>query len=210
MILDKLFKRSLVSTNMTLFFLIIALSNYQLAKLAQQLILFFLPGFSYIWSLSLPWLMIGFLPILFLKLNVFSISLPYLRKNIKEICIYVLLVIAGLALFVNLGVTSYFHAVKYPFIFFIITPIVEELIFRGWLYDWTKKRFRSSPVLVTAILFGLHHLQYFGFRITPFAVFQVAYTFILGLLFGKIRAKSGSVYLSILLHILINYVSCSF
>ena len=194
----------------SLLVVVIALSNYQLAKLGQRSILFFSPEFSYIWSLSIPWLMIGIVPAVILKSNIFSIDLSFLFKNIRQILAYVLLVTVGLAIFVSLGVSSYFHSVKYPFIFFIITPIVEELIFRGWIYDWSSKMLRLSPVLLTAVLFGLHHWQYFGYRITPFAIFQIAYTFVLGLLFGKLRAKSGSIYLSILLHIFINYVSYKF
>lgn len=194
----------------SLLILAIALSDYQLTKLGQRFILFLSPNFSYIWSLSLPWLMIGVAPILACRSDIFVVDFSYVRKNIKQIFAYTLFVIVGLALFVGLGITSYFHFVKYPFIFFIITPIAEELIFRGWMYDWLNKIVRLSPVLITALLFGLHHWQYFSYRIVPFAIFQISYTFILGLFFGKIREKSGNIYLSVLLHVLINYVSYSF
>jgi len=202
--------KSNVAVLSSLLILVVALSDYQLAKFGQGLILFLLPNFSYIWSLSLPWLMISVAPILACRSDIFVVDFSFVRKNIKQIFAYTLLVIAGLTLFVGFGVTSYFHSVKYPFIFFIITPIVEELIFRGWMYDWSSKIVKLSPVLVTALLFGLHHWQYFGYRIVPFAIFQISYTFMLGLLFGKIREKSGNIYLSVLLHVLINYVSYSF
>ena len=192
------------------FIFIIALSNYQLAKIIQKLVLYFSPNFSYIWSLSLPWLLIGIVPIIAFRLPVFSLDVSLIRKNSTQILLSISFVVAGLALFVNLGVTSFFHSVKYPFIFFLITPIVEEIIFRGWIYDWSTKILRVNPVLLTAILFGLHHWQYFGYRVTLFAVFQIGYTFILGILFGKLREKSGSIYFPILLHILINYVSYNF
>lgn len=202
--------KSNVAALSSLLILSIALSDYQLAKLGQRLLLFLLPNFSYIWSLSLPWLMIGVAPILACRSDIFVVDFSYVRKNIKQVFAYTLLVIAGLTLFVGLGVTSYFHSVKYPFIFFIITPIAEEMIFRGWMYDWSSKIIKLNPVLITAIFFGLHHWQYFDYRITPFAVFQIGYTFMLGLLFGEIRKKSKTIYLSVLLHVLINYVSYSF
>lgn len=154
--------------------------------------------------------MIGVAPILACRSNIFVVDFSYVRKNIKQIFAYTLLVIVGLALFVAFGVTPYFHSLKYPFIFFMITPIAEELIFRGWIYDWSSKIVKLSPVLITALLFGLHLWQYFGYRIVPFAIFQISYTFMLGLLFGKIREKSGNIYLSVLLHVLINYVSYNF
>src|SRR5687767_2546654 len=90
----------------------IALSNYQLAKMGQKSILALLPNFSYIWSLSLPWLVIGLIPVVVFRLNIFYLNLQLIRKNIKEILFYSLIVLIGLALFINLGVTSYFHSVK--------------------------------------------------------------------------------------------------
>lgn len=203
-------RKSKIVALSSLLILVVALSDYQVAKQGQRLILTLLPNFSYVWSLSFPWLMIGIIPVILFKLRIFLIDLSYIRKNIRQIFVYTSLVIAGLILFVGLGISQYFHSVKYPFIFFVVTPMVEELIFRGWMYDWVEKVTRLNPVLITAILFGLHHWQYFGYRITLFAVFQIGYTFILGLLFGKIREKSGGIYLSALIHVLINYISYRF
>ncbi len=117
------------------------------------------------------------------------------------------LIILGLLIFVLLGQTKYFHLVKYPVIFFIVTPIAEELIFRGFVFRVFEKVSTSSPVVFSAVLFGLHHLQYTNYSLTTFAIFQVAYTFVLGLLLGKVRKLSGSIYIGILLHIIINLVS---
>ena len=200
--------RSQIMKKKIVIFSLIALTDYQLAKFGQRLILTAFPSFSYVWSLSLPWLAIGILPVIFARqFGMFSLDISLMKRHFKALLVYCALVLAGLALFASLRITSYFHSVQYPFIFFIITPIVEELIFRGWIYDMSKKHIHISPVLITAILFGLNHWQYFGFRITLFAVFQIGYTFVLGLLLGKMREKSGNIYFSTVVHSVINYAT---
>jgi len=193
-----------------LFILFIALTNYQIAKLFQRLILNFFPSFSYVWSISLPWVLLGvILCISTLPSPGIKNQLKLLKENWSSLFLYSLAVCVGLLIFYLLGVTKYFHSVKNPIIFFIFTPIAEELIFRGWIYDQLEKM-KLNSILGSSVLFGLHHLQYFRYIPTPFAIFQVSYTFVLGLLFGKIRQKSGGIYLSIALHMLINWFSVSF
>ena len=190
--------------------LTIALTNYQFARLIQRVILFLFPSFSYTWSLSLPWILVGIvLSVWTLPSSGLKILLSRIKKNWLHLLAYSLIVCSGLGLFYIFGITKYFHSVKNPFIFFIITPVAEELIFRGWIYGQLEK-IKISPILGSSILFGLHHLQYFRYIPTPFAIFQVVYTFILGLLLGKMRGKSGSVYLSIAMHILINWFTVNF
>ncbi|HAU99149.1 MAG: Abortive infection protein [Microgenomates group bacterium GW2011_GWF2_45_18] len=190
-----------------LIILIVTLTNYQLAKHTQQFILRAFPSFSYMWSLSLPWIAIGIIPFLWISRKGFSLDCRYIQKNIRSLLFYSLLLGLGLGLFIALRFSSSFHAVKYPFIFSVITPIVEELIFRGWIYSVVEKHMKIHPVLGSAVLFGLHHLQYFAYRFTPFAIFQIVYTFFLGLILGKMRQKSGSIYFSTFSHMIINGAS---
>lgn len=119
------------------------------------------------------------------------------------------LIVLGLFFFVLLGVTKNFHAVKYPLLFVLVTPGVEEILFRGWIYN-KLSMLKLNAVVFSALFFGLHHIQYFGYQLSLFALFQIMYTFILGLLFGFMRKKSGSIYPSLLAHILINFVSMRF
>lgn len=185
----------------------VSLFNYQSAKFLQLLVLKYYPNFSYPFSISIPWLIIAFIPLIFFSTNSFKISTNKIKLNRKTILFNLAISFTGLLLFVFFGVTKYFHVVKYPLIFFIMTPIVEEAIFRGFVYNTFEKINRNYPVVISSALFGLHHLQYFNYSLTKFALFQIVYTFILGLFLGKIRKSSGSIYIGLILHIFINFVS---
>lgn len=78
----------------------------------------------------------------------------------------------------------------------LLGPICEELIFRGVTLRLARK---ALPFwfanLLQAILFGAYHMNWI----------QGIYAFAFGLLLGYVCEKGGSIYLSILLHILFNF-----
>ncbi len=80
----------------------------------------------------------------------------------------------------------------------ILVPIAEELFFRGFLFTTLRKRtnFWISAIL-SAVCFGLVHGD-------PIAII---YAFVLGLIFAATYERSKSIYISILLHMLINFIS---
>lgn len=78
----------------------------------------------------------------------------------------------------------------------LLGPVCEELIFRGV----TMRLFRRAVPfwaanLMQAILFGVFHMNWI----------QGIYAFALGLVLGIICEKGGSIYCSILFHILFNF-----
>lgn len=77
----------------------------------------------------------------------------------------------------------------------LIAPISEELIFRGVTMKYAEKAmpFIAANIL-QAFLFGLFHAN----------VIQGAYAFVVGLFCGYVCHKGGSLYLSILFHMLFN------
>ena len=82
----------------------------------------------------------------------------------------------------------------------IIAPIYEELIFRGVIYDDTKKLFNAKiAALVSSILFGLIHL-YGGYA-------QVIGAIVSGLLSAYCYEKTKSLYACIFLHSLHNFIA---
>jgi hypothetical protein len=80
----------------------------------------------------------------------------------------------------------------------IVTPIGEELVFRGFLFrGWLRTPRDVWPVIVsTSLLWALIHVQYDWY--------VIAQIFVFGLLLGWLRWASGSTILTILLHGLIN------
>ena len=184
-----------------------SLCNYLLAKFSQNWLLAIWPQFSYTLALIIPWIGFGFLLNLAAGMNGLKLNFPLVLRNKRGLILISTWILAGLGLFSILGITQYFHAVKYPLIFYLYTPIAEELIFRGFIYRLIERGGQHSPVFISALLFGLHHLQYFNFSLTRFAIFQVAYTFVLGLLLGKMRKLSGNIYPGLMAHVVINFVS---
>lgn len=80
----------------------------------------------------------------------------------------------------------------------IVTPIGEEILFRGFLFrGWLRNPGDAWAVIIaTSLLWAIIHVQYDWYII--------AQIFVFGLLLGWLRWASGSSILTILLHALIN------
>lgn len=80
----------------------------------------------------------------------------------------------------------------------ILGPVVEELVFRGVTLFYAKKatkRFWLANI-IQAVAFGIMHMN----------VVQGIYAFFLGLILGWVYEKFHSLYASILIHILFNFL----
>ncbi len=79
----------------------------------------------------------------------------------------------------------------------LVAPLVEETVFRGYLYPLFAKSFGIVPgVLVTGILFGLMHGAQLGWT---WGI--VALLILVGVIFTFARAYTGTVLASFLLHL---------
>lgn len=91
---------------------------------------------------------------------------------------------------------------------FVITgPLNEELLFRGVLFELLQRRFPLSDrpaILVSSLLFSIHHLQLHGFRVTRFVLLQLAFTFLMGWVLARLRQKSDSIWPGYAVHVLTN------
>ena len=88
----------------------------------------------------------------------------------------------------------------------IIAPVAEELLFRGYLFGKLRKKLPAlAVILITAIVFSALHL---GIGSLQDLQWNVAVdTFILALGLGLLRHFTGSVWASILVHVLKNSVA---
>jgi membrane protease YdiL (CAAX protease family) len=103
----------------------------------------------------------------------------------------------------------------------IVIPIFEEFLFRGWGWEQLKKAasFKASGFanwLVISLLFGLWHFGYMDIyllKVAPanpnldwgvFLLMKFLTTFVIGLIVGLPRWRTGRVYGSLILHSLIN------
>lgn len=81
-----------------------------------------------------------------------------------------------------------------------VAPLMEELFFRGFLYPVLARRAgMNAGIVVTAFLFALIHQSQLGRAWAP-----VLLLFIVGVVLTYIRARTGSVANSFLLHVAYN------
>lgn len=83
----------------------------------------------------------------------------------------------------------------------LVAPIYEELMFRGILWRAVSEQFSGKKGMVmasiiTSIVFSIIHFQY--------EFYEMSIVFLLAMLLSYARAKSGSVVLPIIIHILNN------
>ena len=95
----------------------------------------------------------------------------------------------------------------------IVTPVFEELIFRGYLWNTLNKVFEKEwkTYIVTTILFALWHLGYISaiaFRVevelVTVRIWKVVTGFCYGVLLGALRLKTKNCYSTMLLHGVMN------
>ncbi|MBS6183602.1 MAG: type II CAAX endopeptidase family protein [Clostridium celatum] len=76
----------------------------------------------------------------------------------------------------------------------ILSPIVEEMMFRGIMLNKLKRYGDKVAIVTTALLFGLFHANFS----------QFFYATVLGLIFAYVTLKTGTIKYSIILHIFVN------
>lgn len=183
---------------------LLSLTHFTLIVAVQQV---FFPDVADVYApiLLIPWVLVTLLPGL---MNPDNGGLLFDMQKIqvawREVLVVFLLLCIGVAFFSFSGLSVRFHTVGHPLVFILLIPWIEEVIFRGWLFGALQRSSPGVAIVGSAVLFGIHHLQYAHFSLTPFVLFQVGYTCVLGILFGALRLRSGSIYLSLLLHIALN------
>lgn len=79
----------------------------------------------------------------------------------------------------------------------LIAPLVEETLFRGYLYPLFARSFGVTPgIVLTGVLFGMMHGAQLGWTWG-----LVAMLVLVGIVFTLVRARTGSVFASFLMHL---------
>jgi len=80
----------------------------------------------------------------------------------------------------------------------VAPAICEEALFRGYLLSAVSKKGKPwVAVFITALVFGLYHMN----------LFQSSYAFLLGLVLGYVVYRTGSIFCGCLIHFLCNATS---
>ncbi len=88
----------------------------------------------------------------------------------------------------NIWITAFFTV--------IVAPIGEEFVFRKLLIDRTQKYGAFISIGLSGLMFGLMHGNFY----------QFFYAFALGILLGYIYYTTGKLYLTVLIHAIVNFV----
>ena len=101
----------------------------------------------------------------------------------------------------DLGYNSYLVGFERGLVFIelaVIAPIVEEVIFRGYLYGKLRVKIpKWLAIILTSLLFGLIHFQW-NVGVTVFCMSVITCTF---------REVTGSIYAGILVHMINNGIA---
>jgi uncharacterized protein len=98
-------------------------------------------------------------------------------------------------------ISQLFEGLKSPVWFFtvgaILAPLVEEIFFRGFLFQGFRARYGWIPgLLLSSAIFGIAHLD-------PVALIP---TFILGCVLAFLYHRSNSIWPGVIFHVMINSV----
>lgn len=83
----------------------------------------------------------------------------------------------------------------------VAAPVTEEVVMRGFLFVGIQQSQLGAPgaILITAALWAVMHVQYDALGISTI--------FLAGILLGLARLRSGSIWLCMLLHAVINLIA---
>jgi uncharacterized protein len=134
--------------------------------------------------------------------------------GMKTILILVAVYLALLGLAIGMGmvikgqpsedlITDAYRNTPWPVVFWLATvvfaPFFEEILFRGFLFVGLRQSAMgiTGTIVITGFFFALLHAAQYGAA-------AIAQIFILGIVFGVVRWKSGSLWSTIGLHSLWN------
>lgn len=165
--------------------------------------------------LGLDYIIVGIILLLYFKPSLNDLGLKWDNIRLRNRIIY----ITGSSTLIMLVFSQYtfqweLHVLIFALVFGIITPLFEELLFRG--YIWGKIRKSDGMInpdiltlLTVTLLFGVWQLGYIDVLIrNPMVmsnvgmimVLKVGIGLVLGLIVGYLRLKTGKTYASIIFH----------
>jgi membrane protease YdiL (CAAX protease family) len=155
-----------------------------------------------------------------------------LGKNVRYVKFILLSFIIGIITMLITGIIANILQSLYPveggehfasnysfletvFYVWILASISEEVLTRGLIQGFLAplkkygfkifKRYISVPILISALFFGLMHIMLLTIGMNVYMVFAVVITcFILGLVAGYYREKTGSLIPAIIVHAVFN------
>lgn len=162
------------------------------------------------WMLIANIILITLMMIFIKKYNLDSkYGLDKLPQNSKKFLYFIPCIILGTVNFWGGFKISYVgKELVYASISMILIGVIEEIIFRGFLFKAIEKNKGITPaILITSITFGIGHILNLVAQPGIDTMLQVMYAIAFGFMFVYMFYKSGSLYPCIILHSIINLTS---
>jgi membrane protease YdiL (CAAX protease family) len=149
----------------------------------------------------------------------FNAYVGFKSIGLKTAAVAVLIIVGFLALSVLVNyaldipvesdvMTDAYITSVWPSLFWIATiifaPLFEEVFFRGFLFEGFRysKLGAAGAIFVTSLVWAGFHMQY--------GLFQIASIFVLGIVLGVVRYRTGSLWPPIIMHALNNFLAVLF
>ena len=135
------------------------------------------------------------------KLNSFPKLKPYLY-------FFPLLILMSVNLWTGININNSIIEIICYMISMVCVGFLEEIIFRGFLFQMMSKDSIHQAIIVTSLTFGIGHILNLlnGAQIIP-TIIQIIYAISTGYLFATILYKSNSLWPCIITHSVVNSLS---
>ena len=115
-----------------------------------------------------------------------------------------LTLLSGRPLVPDVMVRFYQSSLVPPLMWFVLVvcaPLAEEILFRGFMFEGLlrSRAGAAGAVVITSLLWSVVHLQY--------DLVEVGEVFLIGLLLGLVRLRTGSLCLTMLMHGVMNLIA---
>ena len=153
------------------------------------------------------------------KKNINLCIKPELKSKASKIRYFIITVIVILLIVLNPGLYGgSLELITSIVLSVIVTPIFEELLFRGYIWEELKKCYKSEMVvyIINTVLFSLWHIGYVDSLILKVGninnIYDIIYIIFMkvlvglgfGVVIGIIRYKTKNCYATILAHSIMN------
>lgn len=137
----------------------------------------------------------------YFRLKKFSVDKKYLY-------FIPLLLIMSVNLWTGININNTFKEITFYILTMILVGLLEEIIFRGFLYKMMARENIKSAEIVTSITFGIGHIINLlnGAELIP-TLLQICYAISIGFLFVTILRVSESLWPCIITHSIVNALS---
>lgn len=142
-----------------------------------------------------------------------GLALGRTREHMTLVSLTILALAVVVGAFRTTGATAPYDATVAEF---VLVPVGEELLFRGFLLGTLLELFRRRhvgdhsavwAVLISAVAFGVGHLGNLGYVDTAFVILQVVVASVFGLVAGHVRVRTDSVAGPVLMHATMNVLA---